>query len=199
MKRFDAVIFDMDGTLIEQMLDFRAIRLELGIDGQMGILESIAQMPPERASLARECLAAHELAAAQKAAPLPGAMEILAEIGRAGLKSALLTRNTRRAMEIVLELFRAKSPSAGDVFDLAWSREDGPIKPEPDGIWRACEQLGAAPGRTCCVGDFHYDITAANAAGAVSVLLLRGENRSFADKADYAIERLEQLTDILEL
>ena len=47
--RFEAVIFDMDGTLIEPVLDFRAIRAELEIDPELGILEALDLMDgPER-------------------------------------------------------------------------------------------------------------------------------------------------------
>lgn len=192
-RRFDAVIFDMDGTLIEQALDFQAIRSELGISPQDGVLEAIEQMPPADAAVAHRSLLEHELAAAREADPIPGAMEIVARIRRVGLKTALLTRNSRAAMEMMLEKF-----ADGEVeFDLTWSREDAPIKPGPEGVLRACGRLGVEPDRTCCVGDFWYDVAAANAAGATSVLLTRRDNARFADEADYAIHELTELTEIL--
>ena len=201
-RRFDAVIFDMDGTLIEQMLDFAAIRSELGISPRDGILEAIEQMPEVLAASARRKLLARELAAAGKARLMPGAKRVLDGIARAGIKTALLTRNARQSMELVMEKF-------GLAFDLAWSREDGPIKPEPDGIIRACNRLGVAPERTCCVGDFSCDVVAANAAGAASVLLAPegrstagsrpGRQCDFAGEADYVIHHLKELADILGL
>jgi phosphoglycolate phosphatase-like HAD superfamily hydrolase len=84
-------------------------------------------------------------------------------------------------------------------FDLTWSRENGPIKPQPDGILRACKTLGIAPERTCCVGDFDHDIFAANAAGAVSILLDGNHRCQAAEQADYVITHLEELTGILEI
>jgi len=188
---FEAVIFDMDGTLIEQMLDFEAIRVELGISPQDGILEAISEMSAEAAGIAGAKLLEHELSAARNARLLPSAIEVVSAISEAGLPTALLTRNARQVMETVLAKFGLK-------FDLAWSRENGPIKPEPDGILRACEQLGVRPERTCCVGDFQYDVTAANAAGAVSVLLVSdGRDRDFAHEADHVITRLDELPEIL--
>ncbi len=192
---FDAVIFDMDGTLVEQMLDFQAIRAELGIPSEAGILEAIEQMPPADADSARQALLAQELAAARIASLMPDAVETVRNIRTAGMKVALLTRNARPAMEMVLEKFTA----AGTEFDLTWSRENGPLKPEPDGIFRACKIFGVVPPRVCCVGDFAYDMQAANAAGAVSVLLDGENSREFHDLADHVIASLDELKPILSI
>ena len=192
MHRFDAVIFDMDGTLVESLLDFRAIRAELGIDPGDGIIEAIERMPPDRSRWASRTLLARELAGARNARLIPGAVETTNAVMRAGLKSALLTRNAQQAMELALSTFSLR-------FDLAWSREHGPIKPEPDGVMSACQDLNVKPERTVCVGDFRYDIQAANAAGAVSVLLARNGRPDFADDADHVIGALQELLDILGL
>ncbi len=194
IRRFDGVIFDMDGTLIEPLIDFAAIRAELGIDPRCGILESIEAMPDPARQKAHQYLLTRELSAAREAKLTPGAAELSQAIRRAGLKTALLTRNTQEAVQIVLQRFGQLE------FDLSWSREDGPIKPEPDGILRPTRALGIDPARTACVGDFHYDITAANAAGAVSILLLRtpgAQRPDYADQADYVIEHLQELQKIL--
>jgi len=190
-RRLEALIFDMDGTLIEPLLDFAAIRAELGIPAGCGIIEAIQAMPAERARRAEGVLLERELSAARSAELMPYAAEAVAAARRAGLKTALLTRNAREAMEIVLSRFGSLR------FDLTWSREEGPIKPEPDGILRACLALGVSPSATACVGDFHYDIIAANAAGAVSILLSGGERPSFADEADYVITDLKELVSLL--
>jgi HAD superfamily hydrolase (TIGR01509 family) len=192
-RKFDAVIFDMDGTLIEQMLDFQVIRAELGISPRNGILEAIEQMPTNERARAMEYLLNHELAAARQTALIPGAIEIITRIRASGLKTALLTRNSRPAMELILERFFPDNQP----FELTWSREDGPIKPAPDGVLRACSQLGVEPARTCCVGDFHYDVTAANAAGATSVLLIHAQPPSFANEADHVITHLSELAEVL--
>ena len=192
MARFDAVIFDMDGTLVESLLDFGAIRDELGIDRDQGILEAIEAMAAEPRRLAARRLLAHELRGARSATLIPGARETVRAVGRAGMKTALMTRNARQVMEIILAKFPLR-------FDLAWAREDGPVKPAPDGVLAACRRLGVAPERTVSIGDFRYDIEAANAAGAVSVLLSRDGPRDFADQADFVISELTELSGILDL
>ena len=188
--RFDGVIFDMDGTLVEQRIDFQAIRAELEISPRDGILEAIEQMSAADADRANRLLLDREMAAAREATEMPGARALLERIRSAGLKTALLTRNARPVMEQIQAKFNLR-------FDLAWSRENGPIKPAPDGVLRACKRLGIEPGRTCCVGDYYYDIVAANAAGAISVLLDPGGSKEFADEADHVIRDLPALAGIL--
>ena len=189
-RPFELVIFDMDGTLIAQMLDFAVIREHLAIPAEHGILEAIAAMAPARRRAADEWLIETERQTAQNARLMPGALETLAEIRDANIKTALLTRNTRESMQTVIGKFDLQ-------FDLAWSREDGPIKPEPDSVLKACAQLGAAPEQTACVGDFEYDIQAANAAGALSILIAPHQKPPFADTADQVITKLAQLPALL--
>jgi len=187
---YQGVIFDMDGTLIEPLLDFARLRRELGISAGVGIIEALDAMDPAEAAPRRKLLIAREMAAAGKADLHPGAIETIETIRAAGLKTALLTRNAAEAMAVVLDRFDLN-------FDLAWSRENGPIKPEPDGILRACRQLDIAPARTACVGDFRYDMIAANAAGAVGILLARSGECDFADLARHVITELDQLPALL--
>ncbi len=193
MPEFDAVIFDMDGTLIESLLDFKAIRAQLGIVGQDGIIEAVAAMPDKERARAEQWLVDLEVACAHEAVLIPGACEVVCKVRAAGFKTALLTRNAEEAMRIILNKFDCLK------FDLTWSRENGPIKPEPDGILRACNQLDVEPSRTICIGDFRYDIEAANAAGAKSVLLAISGRPNFADQADYVISKLSELLEILEI
>jgi phosphoglycolate phosphatase-like HAD superfamily hydrolase len=189
-RRFDGVIFDMDGTLVEPLLDFAAMRRRLCVPPGQGILEAIEDMPPSQRSSATRWLVGQELAAAARAKLLPGAAEAVDAIRRAGLKTALMTRNTRPAMGVVLARLMLQ-------FDLAWSREDGPVKPSGEGILLACRRLEISPVRTACVGDFQYDVQAANAVGAYSILLAAEALPPWADQAKCVISSLFQLPQVL--
>lgn len=188
--QYRCVIFDMDGTLTEPHLDFAAIRAEMGITGDAGILEALEAMPPAQRDEAMTRLLVHELRAAREAGAADGAVEVVRRARQAGLKLALLTRNTREAMRIVLGRFALE-------FDLTMSREDGPIKPSPVSILQTIESFGVEPAQTACVGDWVFDIQAANAAGCTSILLARDRQLDFADQADYVIHSLWELPDIL--
>lgn len=191
-RPFACVIFDMDGTLIHSALDFAAIRADLGIDASLGIIESIEKMDAHPRAEAEGKLLKHELAGATRATLMEGAIEVLDTCRAMDLKLALLTRNTRQAVDIVLERFESLK------FDLIRCREDGIIKPEPDGVLLACGIMGVDPVRTICVGDFHYDIQAANSAGATSVLLTTNPDcMKYADEADFVIDELAELMKLL--
>jgi len=189
--RFDGVIFDMDGTLIQGLLDFAGIRAELGVPADRKILDAIDEMPSDRRSEALAKLHALELGAAERAGLMPGADDVVEAVRRNGLKAALLTNNCQAAMNVVLERFGQLR------FDLTWSRSRCRIKPEPDGVLAACAALGVAPPRAACVGDFHYDILAANAAGAVSILVKPPPRPEWAGEADHAITDIRELPGLL--
>lgn len=188
----ECVIFDMDGTLTVPYLDFAAIAATLGLPGGAPVLESIAALEPARRHEAERQLLTYEMDAAENAELADGVVEVLTRIRAAGLPTALLTRNTRPAMQMVIDRFDLR-------FDLAWAREDGPAKPSGDGLRAICRILGAAPDRAVCVGDWVLDVQAAKAAGCVSVLLARGRSLDWAHQANHVIEHLSELIALLDI
>src|SRR5437016_3463277 len=91
----------MDGTLTQELLDFDAIRAEIGL-GAGGILEQIAHMNTVDRARAEEILHRHEMTAADACELQPRAMETLAELKRRGITTALLTRNSGACAERIL-------------------------------------------------------------------------------------------------
>src|SRR4051794_26425959 len=63
-RRYALVIFDMDGTLTEERLDFPKIREEMGVPDGVGILEYISKQEGAALERANEILQRHEDAAA---------------------------------------------------------------------------------------------------------------------------------------
>ncbi|OPZ12014.1 MAG: Phosphoglycolate phosphatase [candidate division BRC1 bacterium ADurb.BinA364] len=150
-------------------------------------------MPPANQAAANAALLEIEIEAARRCELMPNAAETLGILRGAGLKMALLTRNAPEAKAIAM----AKYPCLR--FDLAWSREMGPLKPEPDGVLRACAALEIDPALTVCVGDYRYDLEAARAAGAISVWLGRPDRPDFSEMADFTIRDLAELPRLLGL
>src|SRR5207248_6429710 len=96
IRRPRAVLFDMDGTLTEPMLDFPRIKAEMGIGGRP-ILEAMAEMNPAELRRAQAVLDRHEEEAARLSTLNPGCREVLGWLLAHGVGVALITRNSRRS------------------------------------------------------------------------------------------------------
>jgi len=185
------VIFDMDGTLTRPHLDFDRMRAEIGL-APGPVLEAVLAMPPKDRAAAEAILQRHEDEAAAASELQPGATEVIAAVREAGLTPVLMTRNSRRSVEVVLKRH-------GLSFDLIRTREDGAMKPSPEPILDICRKLGADAQRSWTVGDFHYDILCGAAAGCTTVLLLTddGAQPPWASQADHVIHDLRELLGLL--
>jgi HAD superfamily hydrolase (TIGR01509 family) len=188
-----AVIFDLDGTITEPFFDFDAIREEMGLARDSGpVLESMEKMSADERRRAEEILHWHEQRAVAESRLNTGAKETLSVLRKAGIAVGVLTRNKRsNALAI--------AGKHGLKFDAIVDREDGPAKPDAFGVLRICEKFGVAPGETIVVGDYLFDILSAKAAGAIAVLLANHDRaREFAEHADFTIERIDQILEIME-
>jgi HAD superfamily hydrolase (TIGR01549 family) len=193
MESVRAIIFDLDGTITEPFFDFDAIRAEMGLAKDAGpVLEAIDKMGPERRKNAEKILRFHERLAVEKSQINPGVRETLNKLRKNGIKIGILTRNTKDNVSAVAE-------KHGLFFDAAVGREDGPVKPDAFGVLKLCNTFGVSPSQTLVVGDYLFDLVCAKAAGAVAVLLTNHKNADqFSQYADFTIERLEQIFDIIE-
>src|SRR6478672_3520129 len=84
-----AILFDMDGTLTEPMLDFPRIKAEMGI-GARPILEALAEMSPEARAPAEAVLLRHEDHAAGNSTLNPGCRELLHHLREMSIATALI-------------------------------------------------------------------------------------------------------------
>jgi HAD superfamily hydrolase (TIGR01509 family) len=187
------VIFDMDGTLTRDQLDFDAIRLEIGLEREP-ILEALERMSPADRARAEAILHRHEAAAADTSELQPGAAGVLADLRRRGIAVALMTRNSRRSAETFLARH-------GLAFDRVRTREDGAIKPSPAPVVELCAALRRSPGDAWVVGDFHYDLICGRQAGARTILLWDRPVPlpDWAAQADHVIRQLSELLACMEL
>ena len=188
-----AVIFDLDGTITQPYFDFDAIREEMGLDRDCGpILEAMEQMTPQESQCAEKILHFHERQAVTESKLSAGARETLEALRRAGIRIGVLTRNRRINALAVAKKHNLK-------FDAVVGRDDGPVKPDSFGILHICERFGVKPQETLLVGDYLFDLLCAKAAGAVAVLLANHSRAGeFTEHADFTIERIDQILEIIE-
>src|SRR5881394_1430245 len=152
-----AILFDMDGTITEPMLDFPTIKREMGI-GNRPILEALAEMTDEQRKVAEAVLHRHEEEAAANSTLNPGCKEMLAWLHRHRIKVAVITRNSRSSVKTVCQ-------KHGLNFELLITREDGKFKPDPAPLLEACRKLDVEKADVWMVGDGQYDVEAGLAAG----------------------------------
>jgi len=184
-----AVVFDMDGTITVPLLDFPLIKAEIGAPPDKGLLESLSDMEPSGRVLAEEILLRHEVEAARKSRMNDGVAEALGELASMRLMTAILTRNCRRSVDIVLR-------KHGLSFDAVVTREDSLPKPDPDGMLTAAWRMGVRPDACVLVGDYEFDIRSGRAAGAVTVLY-SPDGRSFQTQPDFCIRSMRELPAIV--
>jgi phosphoglycolate phosphatase len=184
-----ALIFDFDGTLAAASYDFDAMRAGVralaadhgvtaaDLDG-LHVLEAVARAAD---LIGRETLAGRafresaerlildlELRGARHASLLPGVEPALAALRRAGLRIAVVTRNSHAAIDTIAGV-------AGLACDAFLTREQTPrVKPHPEHLLRALDALGADPQHAAMVGDHPMDVTAGKAAGVTTIGVLTG-------------------------
>ncbi len=179
-----AVIFDMDGTLTEPLLDFDAIRAEIGLPPGLPILEQLAAGDEALRARGEEIMRRHERDAIANATLADGCVELLACLDAASVPCAILTRNIREVVESFVSKFDLGAAFAhgggappvlhdesAPLIIAAYTREDGPPKPAPDGVLHLCRTLGVAPADALVVGDFAFDIVAGRTAGCRTALV----------------------------
>jgi HAD superfamily hydrolase (TIGR01509 family) len=173
-SKIRGIVFDLDGTLVDSRLDFDAMRLAMGLPEGTPILEALSHLDPARASACRAILDEHELAGACRAALLPGVTPLLSALNEAGIRQAIATRNSRSITQRTLE-------NRSLQVDFAFTRDDGPVKPDPWAASEACRRWELPPSEVVVIGDYRFDIECGRAAGCHTVLLTDP-----ADPATYA-------------
>jgi HAD superfamily hydrolase (TIGR01509 family) len=184
------VLFDMDGVVVNQRLDFPAIKREMFGSPDGLILERMAELSAAERARAEIILERHERAAALTAEPMDGLFPLLDWMQAVRLRRGLVTRNSRQSVALVLGRLGLR-------FEAVVTREDAPPKPAPDPVWLACRGMGLPPAEVVFVGDFELDMLAGRRAG-VRTVLLRSEAQADSAHADGSIGSLGELQGWLE-
>jgi len=185
------VLFDLDGVVVQQCLDFAAIKREIFGSTDGFILERLQALSGGDRARADAILERHETEAAERCRPMDGAVAVLRWLHRHQVRLALVTRNSRKSVDLIQARF-------GLPFSAIVSREDAPPKPAPDPILLACRRLGLAPPEVLFVGDFEFDMVAGRRAGVRTVLLCNSV-QPFSLNADHLVGSLLEVPGLLGL
>ena len=211
----DAVMVDLDGTMVNTLGDFAEALNRMLADLQLPaikpqIIENMVGKGSEH--LIRSVLAQveapdidalyprawqryehHYLAInGQFADVYPGVAEGLQALRSLGLRMACLTN---KPLSFAQPLLAAKGLDG--FFDCVFGGDSFPRKkPDPMPLVETCKALGSEPARTLMVGDSSNDAQAAHAAGCPVVLMTYGYNHGqpiTAVEARAHLDSLEQL------
>jgi len=188
---FSGVIFDLDGTLVDSRLDFAAIRAHLNCPPDVGVLEFIDSLPASEQAAAHAVVLEYERAGAERAVWMPGARECLARLEKNGIPAAILTRNARQVARLTLDRLQG-------AIGCLLAREDAPPKPAPEGLLMIAKTWQLAPARLAYVGDFKYDLLAAQNAGMCGIYYDPDHTGLHSHLADVVIHHFDELSALSE-
>ena len=196
--QFDAILFDMDGTLVDTLPDIAAamnaalaeLRLQPLATERISVLigkgpRSLALRvlegqqtldDTERHALIDTLLAAYvkhyEPLIGTAANVYPGVIDAIESLGRQGLKLAVVTNALQHLAERVLARFDLLRHFAVVLGGDRVARG----KPDAEPLLEACRILRVTPAAALMVGDSWNDVLAARAAGCPVVVVPYGYN-----------------------
>ncbi len=186
----DAVLFDLDGTLIDSAPDLGAaadkMRTDRGLPslpltqyrpmagagarGMIGVAFALTPLDAGFDALKEEFFLNYETCMTERTYAFEGIAELIASIDRAGLKWGVVTNKSAR--------FTLPLTQAMPLFNSARTIVSGDTtphtKPHPAPLLEAARQLNVLPERCIYVGDDERDIVAGRAAGMPTVAAAYG-------------------------
>jgi N-acetyl-D-muramate 6-phosphate phosphatase len=212
-----AVLFDLDGTLIDSAPDLAAaadkMRTDRGLpsleyalyrpmagSGARGMLHVAFGMPEAHAdyeNFKNEFLNNYQQAMTLKTTVFSGVTDMLSALQAMGLRWGVVTNKSQRftiPLSQQMDLFKtAGAVVSGDTTPHA--------KPHPAPLFEAARLLGLPPYDCWYVGDDERDIVAGKAAGMVTVAANYGylgvETEVLQWGADFVIHHPDELADLL--
>ena len=212
-RAVDAVLFDLDGTLVDSLptiaearvvalqsfgYDMDTERLTPLIGPPMEMVAGLLGAPPEQAALINEeYMRLYHSGYVQRTPEHAGATALLHRLAGAGIALGVVTNKVEQGARMVLDIEDWSSR-----FGVVVGRDtpNAAAKPSPRAALHALEVLGVAPDRAAFVGDTEFDVRCGSAAGMRYVIALdRNRDPAFlrAEGATHLVHSLEEVGTLL--
>lgn len=213
-----AVIFDLDGTLLDTAPDFfttvNQLRQEEGLEalpddtirrtvsnGARALVSMAFQLEftaPGFDRLHKRLLAIYAEQLALSTRPFPGIQEALTLLEERNIPWGIVTNKSHVYTRPILDAL-GLHPAPKSV---VCPEDVKQTKPHPESLLLACEQLGCEAGEVIYVGDHQRDIDCGKAAGSCTIAAAYGYVADGVDaaawEADHLINSAHELLDIIE-
>ena len=211
-----AVIFDLDGTLVDTAAEFvlvvQTLRAEHGrppmsperirasvSNGARSLVTLGLDLPEDAPGFETQRLRLLELyreVLGTVATPYPGITDLLAELQQRGIGWGIATNKPRYLTEPLLERLDIQ-PSPGSV---VCPDDVSERKPHPESLLRNCRELQCTPAQAIYVGDHRRDIEAGNRADMHTIAALYGYIEPGDDPHTWGADRhVEQSTELRDM
>lgn len=210
--RYEAVVFDLDGTLADTFSTVLRIfnQVMLAHTGRPWRLDELLPYfgPPESVMFQRMFPAAeiHEPMVADyfrlsredghEIKPFDGINELVSDLKSSGIKLGVFSAANTEAARI-----RVGHAGLLDYFDEVLGGDSVTnSKPYPDGLLHLMDKFSVDPSATIYIGDMVADVETGRAAGATTVAVTWGADsvkRLAAAKPDFIVEKPELLRELI--
>lgn len=177
---FEMIVFDFDGTIVDWQPQWQLMKNELSTffretynyDSQftplyetLDIIDDLFGSKARKEAL--DIVTKYELVATFDAKVIPQTKEMIDRLRSSGMKMAIFSSNSRRAIETAL-----KKLGILHLFEMIIGIEDvGKCKPDPDGFHKILQKSHATKNRVLFIGNAQSDLEAGRRAGIKTVLI----------------------------
>jgi len=181
-RRFELIVFDWDGTLMDStgaiVASIQAAATDLGIEPPsderashiigLGLIDALRHalpdLPAERYQAVAERYRHHYLSRDQDLLLFNGAAELIDELAAAGYTLAVATGKTRKGLDRAFEV-----SGLGPRFHASRCADECHSKPDPQMLEELMAEFGVEPAVTLMIGDTTHDLQMARNAGVAAL------------------------------
>lgn len=209
VRRFDLVVFDWDGTLLDSpgaiVACVQAACRDLGIEPPqdqlarqvigLGLRDALAtavpKLPPSEYGRLAERYRHHFLNRDEALTLFDGVLELVKKLHNAGLKLGIATGKSRRGLDRALAL-----SGIGEFFHVTRCADETLPKPDPAMLLEIIEHLSVPPARALMIGDTTHDLEMARRAGVGALAVSFGAHPEDALLAEEPLACFASVTEL---